>query len=203
MKLHWSPKSPYVRKVMVMAHELGVADRIELIRSVALSTTVNPDIQVDNPLGKIPTLITDDGAPIFDSLVICQYLAEQAGREIMPSSGEAHWECLTRHALAQGMTDAAIMWRNEANRVPEKRLEPLITALEFKVKAALDELEARIPQAAGRPFDIGDAATGATLGWFEFRFADMGWRETRPALTEWYRQFEERPSAKASPIIDA
>ena len=73
MKLHWSPKSPYVRKVMVCAHELGIFDRLELVRSVAAMLKPNPAIMVDNPLSKIPTLELEDGRCLFDSHVICRW----------------------------------------------------------------------------------------------------------------------------------
>ena len=74
MKLHWSPRSPYVRKVMVFAHETGLADRLELRRSVVGTAKVCIELLPDNPLNKIPTLILDDGSPLYDSLVICEYL---------------------------------------------------------------------------------------------------------------------------------
>ena len=79
MKLHWSPKSPYVRKVMVCAHELGVVDRLDLVRSVAAMLKPNPSIMADNPLSKIPTLVREDGSTLFDSIVICEYLNYRAG----------------------------------------------------------------------------------------------------------------------------
>ena len=74
MKLHWSPRSPYVRKVMVVAHELGLADRLELVRTVVGGTTPHLELMRENPLGKIPTLVLEDGTIIYNSPVICEYL---------------------------------------------------------------------------------------------------------------------------------
>ncbi len=74
MKLHWSPRSPFVRKVMVVVHELGLADRITCVRTVAASTKPHAELMQDNPLSKIPTLVLDDGTVIYDSPVICEYL---------------------------------------------------------------------------------------------------------------------------------
>src|SRR5580704_19025968 len=79
MKLHWSPRSPFVRKVMIAAHELGLVERIELVRSVAEMKRPNPAIMADNPLSKIPTMALGNGEPLFDSVVICEYLDDMAG----------------------------------------------------------------------------------------------------------------------------
>ena len=87
MKLHWSPRSPFVRKVMVVAHDIGVADRIECVRTVAAMMKPHPDLMLDNPLSKIPTLVLDDGTIIYDSPVICEYLDQlHAGPRLVPAS---------------------------------------------------------------------------------------------------------------------
>lgn len=204
MKLHWSPKSPYVRKVMVVAHETGTADRIERVRSVAFMTKVNPDIQADNPLGKIPSLVLDDGRTVFDSLVICQYLDRlNTGPKLFPADPEAHLDAMVRHALGQGISDALILWRNELNREPEKQAQDLLAALEFKVSASLDRLEADAVRMEGLAFDIGAASIGVTLSYMDFRFDDYDWRAGRPNLTRWQTAFEARDSVKATAIVDA
>ena len=74
MKLHWSPRSPYVRKVMIAAHELGLADRLQTVRTVVAMDKPVPELMVENPLSKIPTLRLEDGSVLYDSLVICEYL---------------------------------------------------------------------------------------------------------------------------------
>src|SRR5918911_4567025 len=98
LTLHWSPRSPFVRKVMVAAHELGLADRIERVRTVVRMTArPNPDLLPDNPLGKIPTLVLADGTALFDSVVICEYLDALAGGGILfPSPGRERWTTLSR-----------------------------------------------------------------------------------------------------------
>ena len=127
MKLHWSPKSPYVRKVMICAHELGLADRIELVRSVAAMLKPNPRLMEDNPLSKIPTLVLPDGFALFDSAVICEYLNDLAGGSLFPSHGNDKWQALRWHAFGDGLLDAAILWRNERERA--QPLQPLIDTL--------------------------------------------------------------------------
>ncbi|HZO46832.1 MAG TPA: glutathione S-transferase N-terminal domain-containing protein, partial [Xanthobacteraceae bacterium] len=74
MKLHWSPRSPFVRKVMIAAHELGLADRLDCVRTVVATTRPHAPLMEENPLSKIPTLVLDDGTVLYDSPVICEYL---------------------------------------------------------------------------------------------------------------------------------
>ena len=85
MKLHWSPRSPFVRKVMIVAHEVGLVDRLTLVRTVAATTKPHPELMRDNPLSKIPTLVLDDGTVLYDSPVICEYLDRlHAGPKLFP-----------------------------------------------------------------------------------------------------------------------
>jgi glutathione S-transferase len=203
MKLHWSPKSPFVRKVMIVAHETGTESRFERVRTVVAMTQINPAIMGDNPLGKIPTLVLDDGRSIYDSLTICEYLDRLSGTPRMfPEDSEARWDALTRHALGDGLTDALILWRNELNRPREKQLDSLLSALETKVTAGLEVLERDAGRLEDLPFDIGHAAIGAALSYMDFRFSDFDWRNGRPALAAWHRSFELRPSAQATAIVD-
>ena len=121
MKLHWSPRSPFVRKVMVAAHELGLADRIDRVRTVVRMTQPNADLLPDNPLSKIPTLVLADGTVLIDSVVICEYLdALAGGGKLFPPSGPERWTALARHALGNGLLDILILWRNERDK-PEAR----------------------------------------------------------------------------------
>ena len=144
MKLHWSPKSPYVRKVMVVAHETGIAPKLELVRSVAAMLKPNERLMRDNPLSKIPTLVLEDGSALFDSVVICEYLNDLAGGALFPQSGEAKWQALRWHALADGLIDTLILWRNERERTEMQCSAALMDAFELKTIAAL-HLASSIP----------------------------------------------------------
>ncbi|MGF6525136.1 glutathione S-transferase [Variovorax sp. PvP013] len=196
MTLHWSPKSPYVRKVMVCAHELGIVERLALVRSVAAMLKPNPAIMADNPLSKIPTLVRADGPPLFDSAVICEYLDAQAGGSLFPAGGEARWDALRRHALGDGLLDALILWRNERERA--QPLPALIDAFELKTHAvlALLEREAAAPGAAS--IDIGDVAVGCALGYLDYRFGALDWRAASPRLAAWFEVLRARPSFQAT-----
>jgi glutathione S-transferase len=200
MKLHWSPKSPYVRKVMVCAHELGMLPRLELVRSVAAMLKPNPAIMADNPLSKIPTLVREDGSTLFDSVVICEYLNNEAGGTLFPPQGEAKWQALRWHAFGDGLLDMLILWRNERERdVP---LKTLVDAFELKARACMKLLDEEA-QALGRaPFSIGFVTIGCALGYLDYRFATFGWREQAPRLAAWYASLCERPSFKSTEAVD-
>jgi glutathione S-transferase len=117
MKLHWSPRSPFVRKVMIFAHETGLVDRLECVRTVVAMTTANVDLLTDNLLSKIPTLILDDGTVLYDSAVICEYLDSlHGGSKLFPPDGPARWTALRRQALGDGFLDLLILWRYERQR---------------------------------------------------------------------------------------
>lgn len=200
MKLHWSPKSPYVRKVMICAHELGMVPRLELVRSVAAMLKPNPAIMADNPLSKIPTLVREDGSTLFDSAVICEYLNDKASGALFPPTGEAKWQALRWHALGDGLLDALILWRNERER--EHSLKALLDAFELKTRASLRLLEAEAAALGVAPFGIGHVSIGCALGYLDYRFAALNWREQAPRLADWFSRMSMRPSFKATEVVE-
>ena len=209
MKLHWSPKSPYVRKVMVCAHELGLSDRLELVRSVAAMLKPNPQIMLDNPLSKIPTLVLDDGFALMDSVLICEYLDDLATshpntpaqtRSLFPKQGPDKWQALRWHALGDGLLDALILWRNERERAAP--LTALIEAFELKTRATLKLLDDEASALSDRPFSIGHVALACALGYLDYRFDSLGWRQLAPRLADWYRAVSQRPSLQLTVPCD-
>ena len=123
MKLCFAPTSPYVRKCLVVAHETGLIGRIEIV-------PVNPwradsPIVAVNPLGKVPALVTDDGAALFDSRVVCEYLDSlHDGRKLFPLAAAARWRALAQAALGEGILDAADSRIMESRRPPGTRMRP-------------------------------------------------------------------------------
>ena len=200
MKLHWSPKSPYVRKVMVCAHELGLVERLELVRSVAAMLKPNPRLMQDNPLSKIPTLVLPDGFALFDSVVICEYLDELGQGTLFPKQGADRWQALRWHALADGMLDAAILWRNERER--EAPLPALIDAFELKMQASLKQLDDETQALAEMPFSIGHVTVGCALGYLDYRFDGFGWRSLAPRLADWHAELRQRASFRNTEPVD-
>ncbi|MEJ8848523.1 glutathione S-transferase family protein [Variovorax rhizosphaerae] len=200
MKLHWSPKSPYVRKVMICAHELGLLQELELVRSVAAMLKPNGAIMADNPLSKIPTLVREDGSTLFDSIVICEYLNDQAGGALFPAEGEPRWQALRWHALGDGLLDALILWRNERER--EHPLEALVDAFKLKTRAALKLLDSEADVIDSAPFSIGHVTLGCALGYLDYRFDSLGWRAMAPRLASWFASLQARPSFQATEPVD-
>lgn len=200
MQLHWSPKSPYVRKVMVCAHELGLVDRLELVRSVAAMLKPNEALMRDNPLSKIPTLVLDDGTTLLDSVVICEYLDELGNGQLFPKHGPQKWQALRWHALGDGLLDALILWRNERER--QAPLQPLIDAFDLKTRATLERLDAEAEELAGAPFSIGTVAVACALGYLDYRFDAFGWRNLAPRLAQWHAEVRTRPSLQCTEPVD-
>lgn len=197
MKLHWSPRSPFVRKVMVAAHELGLVDRLSLVRTLVAMKTTNKVLQSDNPLSKIPTLVLDDGTPLYDSIVICEYLDTlHAGAKLFPADPKAKWIALRRHALGDGLLDLLILWRNERER--EHPSPEFLKTFQEKYAASLDMLEDDAAAVAVTPFGIGHIAIGCALSYSDFRFPDLDWRRDHPQIAAWHKTFCERPSARAT-----
>ena len=202
MKLHYNVASPYARKVMAVAIETGQDDRIEPVTRTMSPIKPDADLAADNPLGKVPCLVTEDGAALYDSRVICEYLDSlHDGRKMFPPAEPARWRALRRQAEGDGIMDAAVLTRYETFLRPEERRWPeWIEGQKLKFRRALDSLEDEAEE-FGDTIDIGTITTGCALGYLDFRYADEDWRATRPRLAAWFERFSKRPSmARTAPV---
>lgn len=195
MKLLWSSRSPFARKVMVAAHELGIADRIALERVVVATDNANPLVMECNPLNQIPTLIRDDGDVLFDSTVILDYLNVAFGGGLIPPGGEPRWAVLRLQALGDGLAQLNRARLAEARRGGHAS-SVYTDAFAAKTAATLDRLEAEA--SALDPVHVGSIAVAVALAHLDFRFPHEGWRENRPRLAGWYETFSRRPSMRAT-----
>lgn len=194
MKLLYSPNSPYARKCLVVAHELGLRDRIELVPANPHPVNRDPSVVEHNPLGKVPTLITDGGFVLYDSRVVVTYLNDLGEGDIVPDSGAERWEALVSEARADGLVDAALLVRYETNARPEPmRWTEWITGQLDKVACALADIESRSHDFGDR-VDIGTIATACALGYLDLRFAQLNWREGHPNSAAWFEWFGGRES---------
>lgn len=201
MKLRHSPTSPFVRKVMVAAYELGLESRIERVPTRVAPTQRNDEVVRDNPLAKIPALTTDDGLVIYDSRVICEYLDTLAGgAKLFPAAGRSRWRALRQQALGDGILDAGILARYESLRPREFQWQEWIDAQMRKVRGALSALEMECESgdlalpAAAATVEIGHLAIGCALGWLDFRYPAEAWRERHRRLAAWYESLARRRS---------
>jgi len=198
MKILYSPASPFVRKCLVAAHELGLIELIERVDAAAHPVKRDLSIVAHNPLGKVPALITDDGTAIFDSRVICEYLNALGDGHLIPAGGADRWQVLTAQSLADGIMDAAVLMRYEAAVRPEAlRWSEWSAGQLEKVIAALAHFE-RLAPGFGERVDVGTIAFGCALGYLDFRFAHLAWRDRHPDAAAWYRRFGARDSMIAT-----
>lgn len=196
MKLRYSPTSPYVRKVSVVAIETGLEARIERVPTDIRAPT--PDFHRDNPLGKVPTLVTEGGETLYDSPVICEYLDSlHDGIPLFPPPGGPRWTALRRQALADGIADAGVLVRMEMLRDEAERSRTWIARQTEKVGRGLDALEEEAA-GLGAACTIGHIAIGCALGFLDFRLPELDWRHGRIELARWADGFSRRPSMAAT-----
>lgn len=200
MKLRYSTTSPFARKVRVVALECGLANDVEPVLSNPWAP--GSPVAADNPLGKIPVLITDDGECLYDSRVICEYLDALAGGVLFPAAGPERWTALRRQALADGIADAAVLRRMESVRPEGERSDAWSARQQAAIARALDVLEREVGDFGQAP-TIGTIAIACALGYLDFRFAAEDWRRARPVLAAWYAVFAARPSLAATVLHDS
>jgi glutathione S-transferase len=196
MKLYYSPRSPYARKVLVVARERHVFDQLEVIELNVSAPSIT--LMRYNPLNKVPTLVLEDGTALYDSPVICEFLdCRRSGRSLFPGSGAARWDALRRQALGDGLMDLLIAWRGETLLPPEQQSKERIEAFAVKTEATL-EVVTRDLQTQRADIDIGDIASGCALGYLNFRFPQL--LRAGSALDQWFKTFDERESMKETRI---
>ena len=188
MQLRSSPSSPFGRKVKMATYILGFDDQVTPV----LTDTLDPNDSICevNPLGKIPAL-EDDGATYYDSRVIMEYLdAKAGGGKIIPASGPARFEALTRAALMDGILDAAILVIYERRMRPEdKYVESVVERQRGKIIRGLEVIAAQNPSYGnGAMPDIGEIGLACVLDYLDFR-KQVNWRDHAPNLASWLADF--------------
>ncbi|AWN53392.1 glutathione S-transferase [Methylobacterium sp. 17Sr1-1] len=198
MKLFYAKTSPFVRKVLVVAHELGLFERLELLPAAAHPINRDANIRAQNPLAQVPTLILDDGTALADSRVICEYLDHLGQGGFFPAPGPARWAALTAQSTGDGLLDAALLCVYETRVRQENERSPAwVGGQREKIVDALARIEAAAP-GLGERVDIASITYGCALGYLDLRLPDLGWRERAPAAAAWYAGFGERPSMQTT-----
>lgn len=200
MKLLYQTHSPYARKALVFAYEVGLANQIQVVHHETSPTQRNEEVFAQNPLGKVPVLIRPGSSPIFDSDIICAYLDTlHDRRRLIPADGEARWRALQVQAVAQGLCQAGIAIRWETVRRPEAlRYPPLRDGYIEKLVSSYDWLEREFDIES--PINVGHIAIATALSWLEFRELPS-FRKNRPRISNWFNAFEARDSMRATPLF--
>ena len=180
----------------MVAAACGIADRVQ--RDPTDPWAADTTLGHDNPLGKVPTLITDDGAALYDSRVICEYLNELGKGGLVPASGAARWEVLTQQSLGDGILDAALLVRYEGAMRPEAlRWSAWSSGQMEKVHSGLQAIEAGA-EGWGDTLDLGKITLACALGYLDFRFGSLGWRAAYPKAAAWFARINARASMQAT-----
>jgi glutathione S-transferase len=200
LRLRYSPASPFARKVRVVAAELGLSGRIELAACDVWAP--DSDIAADNPLGKVPALVTGDGT-FFGSTLCCEYLDSLRGEpRLVPLATADRWQVLQQHALADGIMEAAVAHvTEELRRPPQFVYGEFLERQRIKIRRAVDVVESQADALDGR-VDLATITLGCALGYLDFRLPQFDWRRGRDGLARWYELMATRPSMMATrPII--
>ncbi len=198
MKLHYSPTSPYVRKVMMILHETDQLADVDLADASGTPLAPADGLASANPLTKVPALERPDGCTLFDSRVICQFLDARSGAGLYPD-GARRWEVMTLEALADGILDAALLMTYEVRLRPEDRQMPAFVDSQWdKIARACSAINTRWMAHLAGPLDASHIAVGCALGYVDFRHDARGWRTGNDALAAWYSEFSARDSMQAT-----
>jgi glutathione S-transferase len=199
MKLFITPTSPYARKVRVVLAEKRIECEIIVVPSLAAADSPVPAY---NPLGKVPTLVLDDGESLYDSVVIVGYLDNKTPvAHLIPQDNFERALVRRWEALADGMCDALVAVVMEKRRPPEKQDATVIERQMLKVERGLRDMSRAMGEgkwAAGERFSLADIAVGCMLGYLDLRMAELNWREDYPNLARLYKALMKRPSFNES-----
>jgi len=201
MILRSTPSSPFVRKVRIAIALLGMADKIT-VQETDLNDPAD-SIRTQNPLGKIPALVLDDGTTLYDSRVILEYLDHLAGGgRIIPRDAPARYDALRLQALCDGALDAGVLIVYESRyRQEAQRVQAWVDRQADKIKRTLDALEAAPPPLDALP-NVGQITLACLLGYCDLRF-EGAWRKTHPKLVGWLDKFAAQVPAFAETKVAA
>ncbi|MGB0843800.1 MAG: glutathione S-transferase family protein [Alphaproteobacteria bacterium] len=198
MKLFYHPASPFARKCVVVAKEVGADQDLEILNDLVVPFKVNEGIQAVSPLGKIPTLVGPEGEGIYDSRVICTYLANAYNKwEVFGTDHATHLQSEQQQALCDGICDAAVAYRYETAVRPEgMRWGDFSDRQVARIKASLEVLEKDCGSYSSER--IGGIMAVIALDYLDFRVPELNWRSECPNLVKWYEDNANRPSLQAT-----
>lgn len=198
MRLFVSPRSPFVREVLISVCELGLQGSVELVPVVVRMDQPNDGVMAVNPLGKIPALVMADGTAICGSLPIIDALDGLAGGTLLPTDRAGRRWHLRHHGLSHGLLDILVLWRNEREKPVPQQTPAWLANFGIKTAATLDAIERSIPEMTGVGFGLAHVSLAALTVYLDFRFAALDWRTGRPLLSKWTAITVDRASVRAA-----
>jgi glutathione S-transferase len=196
--LRYLPHSPFVRKVLVVAHEKQLADKLEVVEAHVFDSS--DPIHSENPIGKVPSLVRDDGSVLYDSNVICEYLdSKLPDPRIFPLGGEERLTALRRNALGDGLSQAATWGMRERIREEGEKSDTYIAYFDRTISKCLNAANREVGEFEAQPA-IGEISISCALSYIDLRFPDLDWRQDFASLGSWYDIFCRRPSMLATPL---
>lgn len=198
MILFHSPASPYVRKVVVLLHELGQTEAVTLRTVTTTAFASDESLMAANPLARLPALQRDEGATLYDSRVITQFLDAHFDGGFYPV-GTGRWEHLTLEATGDGIMDSAVSMSYELRLRPEnERSQNWVDAQWGKIHRALSVLDERWMSHLSGRMTMAQISVACALSYLDFRHDERGWRDGHLALAEWHTEFDSRASMQAT-----
>ena len=205
MQLFWTPASPFTRKVVIVARELGLWDQIEVRPTTwplewgYATVPFTPGLAEANPVARIPTLITDDGVELGGSLLICQYLNDQTdGAGVVPDDN-SRWPMFSLYAVADGLLEAQVAMRAEMLRPADIRSEGYLQKQRDRIDRCFDWIEGRAAElstADSTTPNLAQITVGIACGYQDWREWLSDFRPAPPDLSRWYGNFSQRPSMR-------
>ena len=198
MKLFHSPASPFVRKVVVLLHELGKQDDVALATVTTTALASDEALKAANPLARLPALVRPDGGTLYDSRVITAYLDDLYGGGFYPGTA-ARWDVLTLEATGDGIMDSAVSMVYEKRlRAEAQQSNDWIEAQWGKVHRAIGVLNERWMSHLTAPVNMGQVSVACALSYLDFRLDARNWRQGHEALARWHADFEARGSMQST-----
>jgi len=204
MQLHGDLISPFFRMCLVTAHEVGFGANGRHVEARVNPTSVNAELTVLSPVGKVPVLVTDHNHPIYDSRVIMEYLCHVSGNKtLIPDDGVKRFRVLTLEALGQAIAEAGVAFRYETVVRPQGlQWREWLDRHDLRVKAEFDDLESAWSRDLAE-ISAGSIAVAVALSYLDFRIPDWQWRKDRPKLKAFHDAFSARPSMQATVLKPA
>lgn len=200
MKLFYTGNSPYARRPRIAIREAGLLEQVEEV-DIAPREERDHLLFEQGPGGKVPGLLTDDGAYVCESIIITHYLDEVSGGKLLPTEPGARAFALQVEGVASLLMDSLFVRARENRRDPSEQSPGVIEIETQRAGRCYDELDGLV-QRADDAVHLGTIAGVASLGYADWRHPGDGWREGRPQLAEWFERMMQRPSmAETKPIF--